>query len=330
MRCGFACPPPIMPLLVWKGADLELPSLGKGPWKAVIGSSLCLASVPALAFAPNHMIDKRAQRAASFRLQPASKPVLSIHPRTPKLEVRAARVTSNSRISDASMRQMPRVQTLRQGYLKQKPRLRYVTIHSGDSLWALSQRYHVSLTHLERWNHLTVNSVLPIDERLTINGPNPAPPRVHNMPVQTPATNSGGSSRLSSRSSNGPTGVVAAGVRGLSVVDYAKEFIGTPYVWGGVGPNGFDCSGYVEFVYAHFGIHLGRTSYEQFDEGTPVYMADLLPGDLVFFSTYGPGASHVGIYIGSGQFISASGSAVQILAMNTPYWSSHYIGARRV
>lgn len=318
-----------MPLLVWKGADCDLGSLRKGPWKTVIGSSLCLASVPALALAPSHVVNKRAHR-ASFRPQPAPKSLLSIRPPVSNLPARAARATSRGRVTDAAMRQMPRVQTLAMAYLNHKPRLRYVTVRAGDSLWALSQRYHVSLTHLEQWNHLTVHSVLPIAARLTLNGANPSPPRVHNMPTQTTSSTQARSAQLSGRSSSGQSSVVAAGVRGLSVVSYAEEFIGVPYVWGGVGPSGFDCSGFVQFVYGHFGVQLGRTSYEQFDEGTAVYESELLPGDLVFFNTYGAGPSHVGIYVGSGQFISASGSAVQILSLNATYWLSHYIGARRV
>src|SRR5205085_409751 len=85
------------------------------------------------------------------------------------------------------------------------------------------------------------------------------------------------------------------------VVGVAMRYLGVPYVWGGSTPRGFDCSGLVMYVFAQVGVSLPHSSYAQYGMGTPVSMGELQPGDLVFFA----GASHVGIYIGGGQFIHA-------------------------
>lgn len=116
-----------------------------------------------------------------------------------------------------------------------------------------------------------------------------------------------------------------------SLIHYAEQFIGLPYVWGGTTPNpGFDCSGYTQYVYTHFGVPLNRTSEEQFAQGISVSRSNLQPGDLVFFSTYAPGATHVGIYIGNGMMINSEDAGLIITSMNISYWASRYIGARRV
>lgn len=116
------------------------------------------------------------------------------------------------------------------------------------------------------------------------------------------------------------------------IVNTSMQYIGVPYVFGGNSPRyGLDCSAYVKLVYSQVGISLPRTADAQFEVGTPVATADLLPGDAVFFETYAPGASHVGIYIGDGNFIHASSSkGVTISSLGASYYSSHYLGARRM
>ena len=115
------------------------------------------------------------------------------------------------------------------------------------------------------------------------------------------------------------------------VISTAMQYIGVPYVFGGTSPYGFDCSGYVQYVFAKCGISLPRTADVQFEVGTPVATTDLRPGDAVFFETYTYGASHVGIYIGDGNFIHASSSrGVTISSLGSAYYSSHYLGARRM
>jgi hypothetical protein len=116
---------------------------------------------------------------------------------------------------------------------------------------------------------------------------------------------------------------------GLRAVDFARRLLGVPYRWGGDSPQtGFDCSGFVRFVYAHFGLTLPHSSYADFDLGVRVARGSLRPGDLVFFD----GVGHVGLYIGSGRFIHAphSGTAVQITSLSDPWYRAGYDGARRV
>ena len=115
------------------------------------------------------------------------------------------------------------------------------------------------------------------------------------------------------------------------VIQSATRYIGVPYSFGGTTPDGFDCSGFTRFVYAQSGIYLPRAADEQYGVGQPVSYNRLQAGDLVFFSTYEDGVSHSGIYLGNGQFISATSSqGVAIASLNSGYWGARYIGARRV
>lgn len=114
------------------------------------------------------------------------------------------------------------------------------------------------------------------------------------------------------------------------IVRNAQSLQGVPYVFGGTTTKGFDCSGFTQYVYKGSGISLPRTSYSQFGAGTAVQKDQLQPGDLVFFTTYSKGASHVGIYIGGGSFVHASNSGVKTTSLSDSYYSSRYVGARRV
>jgi cell wall-associated NlpC family hydrolase len=115
---------------------------------------------------------------------------------------------------------------------------------------------------------------------------------------------------------------------GVKVVKYAKHLLGVRYVYGGTSPaTGFDCSGFVRYVYGHFGVHLAHSSFAQFTSGFRVNRNSLKPGDLVFFD----GLGHVGIYIGSGRFIHAphTGTRVSIEPLRG-WYSSRLDGARRL
>ena len=115
-----------------------------------------------------------------------------------------------------------------------------------------------------------------------------------------------------------------------AILATAARYRGTRYVFGGTSPSGFDCSGYVQYVFARHGIQLTRTADTQAKEGVFVPRAKLQPGDLVFFTTYAKGASHDGIYAGNGKFWNATSHGVMLSDMNDSYWSPRYYTARRI
>lgn len=120
----------------------------------------------------------------------------------------------------------------------------------------------------------------------------------------------------------------AAPISDNSIIAYASNFLGTPYVWGGTTPNpGFDCSGFTQYVYRHFGISIGRTTYEQINDGVQVPRDQLQAGDLVFFGSWSD-PHHVGIYVGNGMYIHAphTGDVIKI----SPIGRTDYLTARRV
>ena len=120
----------------------------------------------------------------------------------------------------------------------------------------------------------------------------------------------------------------AAPISDNAVIAYASNYLGTPYVWGGTSPNpGFDCSGFTQYVYRHFGISLGRTTFDQIKNGVSVSRDNLQPGDLVFFGTYS-NPHHMGIYVGNNSFIHAphTGDVIKISSLSR----MDYLTARRV
>lgn len=125
----------------------------------------------------------------------------------------------------------------------------------------------------------------------------------------------------------------ASSALGEQLVALAKQYLGTPYVLGGNGPSSFDCSGFTKYIYAQFGYSLNRTATDQLQNGVSICRDELQPGDLVFFRyrTSKP-VSHVGIYIGGGEFIHASTNryVVQIDQMNSGHYDNVYVYARRV
>jgi cell wall-associated NlpC family hydrolase len=175
---------------------------------------------------------------------------------------------------------------------------------------------------------LAVVLVKPLPSRAapgdtTPASPDPAPTNADPVVPQLPVVKAAPVRR--------PASVVRKALRvplGEKVVEYAKHFLGVRYVYGGSSPrSGFDCSGLVSYVYAHFGVRLPRTSYAQFNDGARVRRGGLKPGDLVFFD----GLGHVGIYVGHNKFIHAphTGSRVKIEQLGG-WYSSRLDGARRL
>ena len=127
------------------------------------------------------------------------------------------------------------------------------------------------------------------------------------------------------------TTTVSSG-KGATVVETAKNYIGSRYVYGASGPNSFDCSGFTSYVFKLHGVSLSRTAKGQYSNGTAVARGDLQPGDLVMFGPSVSGINHVGIYIGGGQIVHAANPSrgVTIDTINSGYYNNNYVGARRV
>ena len=119
---------------------------------------------------------------------------------------------------------------------------------------------------------------------------------------------------------------------GYALSGTALSLRGAPYKNGGITPDGFDCSGFVRYVYQQHGLAMPREVREQYKVGTQISRDDLEPGDLVFYNTLNRPYSHVGIYIGDGRFIHAprTGAAVRTESMDSAYWSRRWNGARRI
>ncbi len=151
-----------------------------------------------------------------------------------------------------------------------------------------------------------------------------ANPRPQPFPTPGPAATTG-SERIAPP--------VSGSVTGYEVSGTALGLRGAPYRNGGADPSsGFDCSGLVWYVFARHGLALPRTVEEQYRIGGSVQAVDLRAGDLVFFSTTAPGASHVGIVIGGDAFVHApsSNGVVRVERLSASYWASRFVGARRI
>lgn len=173
-----------------------------------------------------------------------------------------------------------------------------------------------------------------LEEQRRIQAEQAAAAQIANSNKNTGKTSSGSSSGGSS--SGGSSGkwsndTTVSGGSGQDIVNYAMQFLGVPYVYGGTSPAGFDCSGLVYYCYHHFGYSVNRTAAGLAYNGTSV--SSLRAGDvLLFTSTDGSYIGHTGIYIGNGQFIHAphTGDVVKISNLSDSYYTSHYVGARRI
>ena len=178
------------------------------------------------------------------------------------------------------------------------------TVKKGDTLASIAKKYGTTYKTIMSLNGLKSTS-LNIGQKLKVKGK---------------ATTTSKTSTASSSSS----------VSGTKVATFAKKYVGTRYVFGGASPSGFDCSGFIYYVYKNLGKSVGRTTAAGYYSKAKKVSTPKV-GDLVFFSnTYKKGISHVGIYIGSGKMISASGSKVNIATVKSGYWKSHFTSYGRI
>ncbi|WP_182102715.1 C40 family peptidase [Niallia taxi] len=175
------------------------------------------------------------------------------------------------------------------------------TVKAGDSLWGIASRNDLTVDQLKSFNNLSSNTIQVGQVlNLTSSGakaPAPAPQ--------------------------------VSGFNADALIAEGKKYIGVPYVWGGSSPSGFDCSGFLNYVYNKAGVSIPRTVETIWAAGTSVSSPQ--KGDIVFFTTYKSGPSHAGIYLGDGTFLHAgSTTGVTITSMNNSYWKARYLGAKSV
>lgn len=184
-------------------------------------------------------------------------------------------------------------------------------VKSGDTLSRIAVNHGVTVANLKKWNNLKSDLIL-IGQKLTINGSAAAKPSEPDAPVAPSKPN------------------VTVDYNINTLISTAKSAIGIPYVWGGQTMSGFDCSGFIHYVYNAAGRKSGRTNSQGYYDRS-YHVDNPQVGDLVFFSgTYKPGISHLGIYLGNGQFIHAgTSSGVVISSVNDSYWKKHFTGYKR-
>ncbi|MGB5946764.1 LysM peptidoglycan-binding domain-containing protein, partial [Paenisporosarcina sp.] len=185
------------------------------------------------------------------------------------------------------------------------------TIVSGDTLSGIAYRHRTTVDQLMKWNNLT-STALRVGQKLKIGATGEVSPISAPSPVPVAP----------------PTAV--SGSLFEKVMAIATPLQGIPYVWGGASKSGFDCSGFIYYVYKQAGLDVSRTNTTGFDARS-YDVSKPIPGDLVFFSnTYRPGISHMGIYIGNNQFIHAGGDRVQITSLSNSYWGSKFDSFKRL
>lgn len=176
-------------------------------------------------------------------------------------------------------------------------------------------------------------SEIPYENRASSNAPKYFRQGKAIAPLPGTSTASQAGSTSSSAAASQTGSLSSASATGAQILSKATQYLGTPYAYGGASPSGFDCSGFVYYVYGTFGLSVGRTPEAQYGAGTVVDKASLQPGDIVLFAnTYASGISHSGIYAGNGQFIHSpnSRSTVSYSDLTSGYWSEHFYCGIRV
>jgi cell wall-associated NlpC family hydrolase len=202
---------------------------------------------------------------------------------------------------------------------------------AGDTLLSVAEAHEADADRIVAANALSDADALAIGQQLVVPDGRPLRPQpLQQAPVQSAATTGPAPSPPAPQAIAPP----ASTKPGECIVALAAQYLGYRYLWGGHAPDtGFDCSGFVWYVYKQAGIALPlHDLWGQLAAGPRVPRAQLLPGDVVFFeNTYQPGLSHDGIYIGGGRFISAAteGKGVRVDRLDDPYWGPRYFGASR-
>lgn len=191
-------------------------------------------------------------------------------------------------------------------------------VKPGDTLWKVANTHNLTVSELKSLNSLTSDAI-KANQKLIVNT-NAKPAKVV----------SSVNSLHDTKKPAVPQAPTAVNSSLLSkVVDIAMPLQGTPYVWAGVTPSGFDCSGFIYFVFNQAGVKVPRLdTIGMYDRA--VQIKEPVIGDLLFFeNTYRPGISHIGINLGDGKFIHAGNNGIEIASVTSPYWSQRFLGYKR-
>ncbi|MFD1064419.1 C40 family peptidase [Oceanobacillus locisalsi] len=196
------------------------------------------------------------------------------------------------------------------------------TVKSGDSLSKIASQQGTTVSNLKSINNLSSDLIIA-GQTLKVNGSSSS-----NSGSSNSGSNS--SSNSGSNSNSGSSSSASADYDVDQLISGGKSQQGTPYVWGGTTPSGFDCSGFIYYAFNQAGKDIPRTNVEGYYDRSQT-VSNPQRGDLVFFSgTYKSGPSHMGIYLGNNQFLHAGTSTgVTITSLDNPYWSSHFDSYKR-
>ena len=207
------------------------------------------------------------------------------------------------------------------------------TVKQGDTLWGIASAHGTSIGELLSINPGLNPDRLTVGQELRLLSSSGTEPDASDTPSKNETATKSAISR-GNRGARGEVKDLSLTGSGDEIAAFAKEFIGTPYVYGGASPDGFDCSGFTQYIAAHFGGNLPHSSSDQYEYGVSVEREDLQPGDFIFFQSPNDPMTigHVGIYVGEGQFIHApqAGDTVKITNLSNIYFDPRYYGAVRL
>ncbi|PIC68142.1 peptidase [Sporosarcina sp. P21c] len=193
-------------------------------------------------------------------------------------------------------------------------------VQAGDTLYKISNQYKITVTELKRLNSLTSNNI-KVKQKLIVEN------KVNSSQTVS-STNSLGS-LSSNKPVTKPNVTTTSQALGQKLVDITQPLLGTPYVWAGSTPSGFDCSGFIYYAFNQADVKVPRLDTIGFFNRS-LFIKDPVVGDLLFFqNTYRPGISHIGIYLGDNKFIHAGTKAIEIASLDSSYWNSRFMGFKR-
>lgn len=190
------------------------------------------------------------------------------------------------------------------------------TVQAGDSLWTIAQKYNTTVDALAQLNGLNLNSLLHVGQSLKVTGTATAS-------ATQAATQTANTQAAAQPAQTNQAATTQTYANNGSVVSIANRYLGTPYAWGGTTPQGFDCSGFTQYVYGQAGKSIGRNTVAQESAGSQIPVSQAQPGDLLFWGSRGS-SYHVAIYAGNGRYIAAPTEGQSVSYGNTAYYTPSF------